>query len=154
MIDHFDGEHRWLSNFWPVCIEWMGREWPSLEHAYVATKCEHYEDVETIAELKTAGKVKRFGRKMAKDGRIRGDWEGMRINTMRSLLALKFNTPELREKLLATGDELIVEGNNWHDRFWGRCFCEIHAGDGDNHLGTLLMALRSKLREDDAVSDS
>lgn len=154
MIDRFDGEYRWLSNFYPARIEWMGREWPSLEHAYVATKCEHYEDVETIAELETAGKVKRFGRKLAKEGRIRGDWAGMRLDTMRGLLARKFQIPELREKLLATGDDTIVEGNNWHDNFYGSCLCDTCGNKGENYLGKLLMALRTKLREADVVSDS
>lgn len=139
MISSFTGKYRWLSNFWPVKIEWMGITWPSLEHSYVATKCESFEDVHAIHE-KTAGQVKRFGKKI----KIRGDWEGMRVDTMRQLLQLKFQDPVLREKLLATDDEEIIEGNRWHDTHWGRCGCG-KCPEGKNILGKLLMKLREQL---------
>jgi len=148
MIESFSGEYRWLSNFWPVEIEWMGLDFPSLEHGYVASKCASFEDVYAILhdekgnqrEL-TGGQVKRFGRKI----KIRGDWDGMRVQTMRSLLTLKFQDPELRKKLIATGDEEIIEGNRWHDSFWGQCSCET-CPPGENNLGKLLMQLRKELQ--------
>ena len=37
-ITSFAGEHRWLSNFWPVLIDCDGRTWPSVEHLYQAAK--------------------------------------------------------------------------------------------------------------------
>ena len=150
MIESFFGEYRWLSNFWPVEIEWLGLKWPSLEHAYVATKCESFADVLFILfdekgkkRKMTAGQVKRFGRKI----KIRGDWEGMRVETMRQLLELKFQDPELREMLIATGDQQIVEGNRWHDSFWGTCKCR-KCEPGKNTLGKLLMQLRSELQDE------
>lgn len=36
---------------------------------------------------------------------------------------------ELKQKLLATGNEELVEGNNWGDTFWGMVN-EV----GENHL--------------------
>ena len=47
------------------------------------------------------------------------------------------------KKLLETGDEEIVEWNNWNDLFWGK---DIKTKEGLNHLGKLLMNIRSKLR--------
>ena len=40
--------------------------------------------------------------------------------------------PHLIEMLLQTGDEELVEGNKWGDRFWGVC-----KGKGENHLGKI-----------------
>jgi len=58
------------------------------------------------------------------------------------MLRLKFTKHEsLKEKLLATGDEELVEGNDWNDRVWGKV-----DGVGENHLGRLLMKIRAELR--------
>ena len=46
----------------------------------------------------------------------------------------------LKEKLLATGTEELVEGNNHGDTFWG-CV----NGKGENHLGKILMKVREEL---------
>jgi hypothetical protein len=42
--------------------------------------------------------------------------------------------------LLLTGDEELIEGNFWGDVFWGVC-----NGVGKNHLGKILMEVRSEL---------
>jgi N-glycosidase YbiA len=60
---------------------------------------------------------------------------------MRGLLRQKFSSGELYEKLLATGDALLVEGNSWGDRYWGQV-----QGTGENHLGKLLMQVRKELK--------
>jgi predicted NAD-dependent protein-ADP-ribosyltransferase YbiA (DUF1768 family) len=60
---------------------------------------------------------------------------------MEELVRRKFADPELAEKLLATGDEELVEGNTWNDRFWGVC-----RGEGRNELGKILMRVRAELR--------
>ena len=38
VIDDFEGEYRYLSNFYPSPIEWNKRTWPAVEHAYQAAK--------------------------------------------------------------------------------------------------------------------
>ena len=55
---------------------------------------------------------------------------------------------ELRKKLLATGDAYIVEGNHWHDNFWGNCSCSrCDRLVGQNHLGKILMLIRKRISE-------
>uniref|UniRef100_UPI00345E83CD NADAR domain-containing protein n=1 Tax=uncultured Duncaniella sp. TaxID=2768039 RepID=UPI00345E83CD len=49
--------------------------------------------------------------------------------------------PALAEKLIATGDAELVEGNYWHDTVWGVC-----DGVGENHLGKILMRVREELK--------
>eukprot|EP00753_Platysulcus_tardus_P007342 PLAT15145.1.p1 GENE.PLAT15145.1~~PLAT15145.1.p1 ORF type:complete len:360 (+),score=42.48 PLAT15145.1:44-1123(+) len=75
--------------------------------------------------------------------RLRSDWEEVKVDVMSVVVRDKFTRDDgLREKLLATGDALLVEGNNWNDRFWGRC-----KGKGENWLGRILMAARSDLAD-------
>ena len=38
IIDTFDGEFRFLSNFWPSKVHYDGMEYRSVEHAYQAAK--------------------------------------------------------------------------------------------------------------------
>ena len=52
--------------------------------------------------------------------------------------------------LLSTGGGDLVEGNRWHDNFWGRCVCRAcRRIGGANVLGTLLMQVRAELRRFD-----
>lgn len=60
---------------------------------------------------------------------------------MYGLLIEKFYDPDLNAKLQETGDAELIEGNYWGDRFWGVC-----DGVGENHLGKLLMRVRSETR--------
>ena len=42
----------------------------------------------------------------------------------------------LKERLLKTGKEELVEGNTWHDNYWGNCTCEKCKNiAGQNKLG-------------------
>jgi ribA/ribD-fused uncharacterized protein len=136
MIDRFDGEYRWLSNFWPSQVHWE-LEFPSVEHAYQAAKCSCQADRQRFLGI-TAGQAKRLGRQVE----LRPDWEDVKIHMMEYLLRQKFAArSELAAKLLATGDEELVEGNSWGDTYWGVC-----RGQGQNRLGKLLMQIRQELR--------
>ena len=141
MIASFKGEYRWLSNFWPCEVYYDGTMWPSVEHAYVAQKCrpEHYLAArEAILKLVNPATVKAIGKKLP----MRDNWDDLKVLTMLNLVRCKFTqNQDLREKLLATGDLKLVEGNWWGDEFWGVC-----KGIGKNHLGNILMMVRNELR--------
>ena len=49
-------------------------------------------------------------------------------------------------KLLATGEEELIEGNYWHDTCWGVCNCAKCGDKGENRLGKLLMEVRTLYR--------
>jgi hypothetical protein len=57
----------------------------------------------------------------------------------------KFKDETLKEMLLMTENKKIIEGNYWHDNFWGQCTCEKCFGKGKNKLGKILMDIRSEL---------
>lgn len=75
----------------------------------------------------------------------REDWnpdESLRV--MDFILRVKFAPgTSWAQKLLDTGEEEIVEWNNWGDKFWGR---DVETKGGDNHLGEMLMVIRSDLQ--------
>jgi len=69
------------------------------------------------------------------------DWEEVKDGIMLDALRLKFTQhSELKELLLSTGDEEIIEDSPI-DSYWG-CGSD---GEGKNMLGKLLMKLRSEL---------
>jgi len=153
VIDSFDGEFIWLSNFY------YHDEGVTVEHLFQASKPhknamytggEYDEDSiswqELILRAETPGKAKGLGRKAP----LRKEWGKEREDVMRNALVDKFNVPMLREWLLATGDVPLIEGNTWHDNFWGDCRCNREACIplGLNHLGLLLMRRRDRLRAD------
>jgi hypothetical protein len=138
-IDSFFGEYRFLSNFWPAPVSHDGIRYASVEHAYQAAKTLDFAKRWEISQIDSSGEVKRLGKSLE----LRPDWEQAKFLIMRELLVQKFvRYPDLRKKLLATGDAELVEGNFWHDRVWGVC-----NGVGENHLGRLLMAIRKELRD-------
>lgn len=138
-INNFDGEYRFLSNFWPCVIEYNGVTFPSTEAAFQAAKAIKYEDFCSFKHM-SPGQSKRAGRTLV----MRDDWEFIKIGVMKFLVTQKFTVHQsLKEKLLATGDADLIEGNTWNDTFWGVC-----KGKGQNHLGYILMGVRRKLREE------
>jgi len=75
------------------------------------------------------------------------NWNEIRVQIMHKIVRAKFaQHEELRDRLLATGDALLIEGNRWHDRFWGICYCVRCQSRGENTLGRLLMAVREEHR--------
>lgn len=138
MITSFDGNYRFLSNFWLCPVEFEGLVYPSAEHAYQAAKTFRPDIREAFSEINSPSEVKKLGGQIS----IRPDWDDMKIHVMRRVVEAKFEqNPDLMEKLLATKPNLLIEGNTWGDRFWG----ESPVGNGRNELGKILMAIRDDI---------
>lgn len=138
-IKHFDGhQYRWLSNFFAISIDYEGHRYGSVEHAYQAAKTLDPKHKAMIRSAKTAAQSKVFGRQAPK----RPDWDDVKLQIMETLLRAKFDRdmhPDMRKRLKETGDAELIEGNWWGDTYWGVC-----KGVGENHLGKLLMKIRSE----------
>ena len=143
MIASFTGTYKFLSNFYPCSIEYDGIVYPTLEHAYQAAKTEDNEERLEILECNTAGRAKRMGQKVT----LRADWEDIKLDVMLELLRTKFKNKKLRMWLITTGDATLIEGNYWHDNFYGECYCAGCGGNGQNHLGKHLMFVRKECQE-------
>lgn len=138
-IDSFSGAHRFLSNFWPAQVALKGFAYPTVEHAYQAAKSLSQEHRAMIRTCRTPGDAKRLGKKIV----VRSDWDLVKLSVMTLLVTQKFFAHEdCRDLLLATGDAELIEGNHWGDTFWGVC-----RGEGQNHLGKIIMTVRDELKK-------
>ncbi len=144
MINSFSGQYDFLSNFYVSLIIISQKEWKTTEHIFQAAKIRNKEEREAIRKAPTPGKAKRLGHK----AQLRDDWEDVKDGIMLKTLRLKFKLgSNLAERLLQTGDEYLIEGNNWHDNYFGDCHCEECSHiEGKNILGQLLMQVRYELR--------
>ena len=143
-IREFQGEHRWLSNFWPCEVSVSGITYPSSEHAFQAQKTLHLPSRQLMSKLKTPGKAKRYGKTLE----LRPDWDLMKLSIMEDVVYAKFmQNDSLCRKLIDTGDARLIEGNRWGDRFWGICPRPGYTEpiEGLNWLGVILMLQRSRL---------
>ena len=138
-ISEFRGPYFFLSNFYETPVKYDSLTYPSSETAFQAAKCLDPK-ARKIFQTMTPKQAKQFGRHVS----LRPDWEEVKLQVMADILKNKFENKELRAKLLATESANLVEGNYWHDTFWG---VDLATGKGQNHLGKLLMALRTNLKE-------
>lgn len=144
-IDCFDDKYAFLSNFYssPIAPFDDGIIYPTVEHAFQAYKTTDINKRKEIAAQPTPGKAKRLGRSVD----MRPGWRDIRKDIMYICLKDKFSESSLRERLLATGDAELIEGNTWHDNLWGDCYCpKCQNIPGENNLGKLLMKIREEIK--------
>ena len=149
MIESFSGRYNFLSNFYPAKIEHQGITYPTLEHYYVSMKVKNDQQIdgkyitmidcrELIAKMPNPARVKQFGKII----KVRRDWDDVKLDVMLWGVREKFKHTDLKDLLLSTGDQELVEGNTWNDTYWGIC-----RGEGQNNLGKILMKVRMELRQ-------
>lgn len=146
MIDSFRGYYNFLSNFSKHgFVDESGNYWKTNEHYFQAMKCANGEDSIRIMQADTPSSAKKLGREC----KMVGNWNQIKNLIMLDGLLMKFRqNKDIKEKLLATGDEILVEGNNWGDKYWGVC-----DGEGKNKLGELLMKVRQILKNEDMLNN-
>ena len=139
-IDYFREEYEFLSNFYPAKLYFEGITYLNSEAAYQAQKCADARDKVSFSRL-SADEAKRLGQQVS----MRADWNQVKLALMERIVRAKFNQhPRLAKKLLETGDKPLMEGNYWRDLYWG---IDLKTREGENHLGQILMALRSEYRQ-------
>lgn len=137
-IDCFEGAHDFLSNFYPCRIVYNGLTFKSTEAAYQAAKCKNPKDRNLFVNLE-ALESKKLGRRID----LREDWEDVKLNVMREVVAIKFAPgSRLARWLVETGDAELIEGNWWKDLFYGK---DNKTWEGENWLGKILMEQRECL---------
>lgn len=136
----FFGEHRWLSNFWLCSIHFDGVDYRSVEHAYQAAKSLDQNVRLQVRDAVSCKVAKRLGTVIE----IRPNWDTLKLEVMEECLRQKFAAGSALHAQLKATKGLLVEGNYWHDNFWGVCVCEKCNGTGLNHLGNLLMQIRDE----------
>ena len=139
MIQSFRNEYAFLSNFYPCAVRFEKRVFQSAEAAFQSAKCLYEEDKDKFCHM-DAATAKRQGRLV----QLSPFWEARKLDVMERVVYAKFSAnPSLATLLLQTKDEELIEGNLWHDVFWG---VDSRTGEGFNHLGKILMRTRELLR--------
>lgn len=144
MIKEFKRNNGFLSNFHECLIKFEGMFYSSAEAAYQASKTLDF-DIRDDFTYMTSKEAK----EKAKNLRVRNDWDDVKVDNMRKILMDKFTRHKnLRNELVKTKDQILIEGNNWHDNFWGDCFCKKCKDiKGKNMLGKLLMEVREEVKD-------
>jgi ribA/ribD-fused uncharacterized protein len=145
MIKFFNGAYSGFSNFSPHEVKFEGVIYPTSEHAFQAAKTIDPTSRVLIQKLAKASEAKAMGRKLV----LRANWDELKLGVMVTILKDKFTRHDaLKSLLLSTGENTLVEGNTWHDNYWGACICESCGKKEEQHnwLGTCLMQLRKELR--------
>lgn len=150
IIESFDHEFEFLSNFYRIPVTLEGITFPSSEHAYQWHKALDPEKKAWIIYKDPVNKIWTSMGESKRRGKAveRSDWDdALRFTTMQKVVRAKFTqNPDVRKKLIDTWPSYIEEGNNWHDNFFGSCRCDaVACGDtGLNFLGKLHMSLREE----------
>lgn len=138
MISEFQENYRWLSNFHEMEIKFMGFTFPSTENAYQAAKSSSIEHARKCTICSPA-----VSKKLGRNCVIRPNWDEIKLQIMFDINMIKYSNEELALMLIHTGTQEIVEGNYWHDNFWGNCYCPRCKGfAGENNLGKIIMKIR------------
>ena len=135
----FQGEFRFLSNFFPAPVRLGGIVWPCVEHAFVAAKTTDSDERARVLACRTPGEAKRLGRTLT----LRPGWDELRLEVMLGLVRQKFRAGRpLAARLLAT-EGAPRRGQCVGGRVLG---VDARTGCGENHLGRLLMQVQDELR--------
>jgi len=135
-VNEFRGEYYFLSNFYDSNVEFEGITYLNNEAAFQAQKVLDLNVRKEFSNL-PPNLAKAKGRKVD----LRKDWESVKDELMYKIVLAKFTqNSSLNELLLLTGDRNLIEGNDWNDKYWGKC-----KGVGLNKLGIILKQVRKEL---------
>lgn len=135
-------QYKEFGNYFAVKLMIDGKMYPTVEHYYQAMKFpDNPEYQESIRMAKTPAIAKKLGK--TTEIASRKDWPEYKDTVMKKAVTEKFsaNHPELRKKLLETGNALIRDGSP-QDNYWGIG----RSGKGRNRLGQILMEVREELQ--------
>lgn len=138
-IIKFRGPFWFLSNFSEALVLYDGIFYPTVEHAYQASKSTD----KTYRLLISENDNPVFAKRLGKTCKLRTEWdEKFKLAVMKDLLIQKFKDKRMRILLMKTMGSKISHVNNHGDTFWG-----IYKGKGEDHLGRLLMEIREDIDE-------
>ena len=133
----------WFSNMRRLDkpLIYMGLVFWYVENFFQAMKTTDPEMQAMIAALDSPYDAKQAGKQV----KLRPGWkEKIQLRVMEFALRHKFQPgTSWHRMLMATGDTELIEWNDWGDTYWGK---DIDTGEGENHLGRLLMMLRDEYR--------
>lgn len=145
MIKEFKNQYFFLSNFYECPVYYNKLVFCNAEAAFQAQKVIDEKEQYKFINL-NASQARKLGKTIV----LREDWEEVKDNIMYEIVKRKFTVnKELQQKLIGTKDEELVEGNWWHDTYWG---VDSKTGIGKNKLGKILMKVREEVKSSNAIN--
>ncbi|WP_317928779.1 NADAR family protein [Halioxenophilus sp. WMMB6] len=142
-------ENNPLSTVSPHGFQLEDRYWPTVEHYYQSNKFAKPVIVQEILDAENGVAAYKLGNRWWKFGRHK-DWKQKRRVRMTRALYTKVQVhQEVKNALMDTGDERIVE-TSLYDPYWGIGRDQR----GENMLGQIWMDIRAKLRADQKIKDN
>jgi len=130
--------HGYMGNYSRHRFFFFFRWWNCVEAPYQAMKTFDKAEQDVIWQASGSNEARLLGQKVT----LRPDWDTARDVVMKECLVAKFlQHKDIRDQLLATGDEELIEDSPI-DYYWG-CGKD---GSGKNMLGKLLMEVREELK--------
>lgn len=140
-IKFYECKYYMFSNFSAFGFFHDGRDWPTSEHAYQASKFKDDYLKSVIQSKSSPYDAKRIAHELANEGKQKSNWDEIKIECMYSICSAKLAHHEIiREALLETEGKEIIETSPM-DSFWGWGPNK----DGRNELGKIWMRLRDDL---------
>ena len=136
-----NGTYGFLSNLYKKTIIFEGREFPTSEHAYQFGKFKDEIVREWAMESPKPHLLAILSHGLLSWDIVK-DWNKIKVERMYNVLKVKFTDIELKQKLLATKNSILIE-NSKTDALWGIG----RLGKGKNLLGKLLMRIRDEIRK-------
>lgn len=138
-LRYLRGRYYCLSNFGGYPVLYKGIRYKNSEAAFQSQKV-----LDPAVREKFANLSPNAAKKMGRQLNLRPDWEEVKDEIMEEIVRAKIDqNPEVKERLLETGDMIIEEGNDWKDTYWG---VDLKTGKGENRLGKILMKIRDEVR--------
>lgn len=147
----------WLSNWTPnnLDITYNGLKFTNSEQLYMWHKAQYFRDFETGNKIVAEGFNPKVAKELGRSVRKYDDkrWDLVREYYMYLSCKSKFESSiELKNKLLETGDKILVEASPY-DKIWGVGLAENDDlildpknWKGKNLLGIVLMRVRDELK--------
>lgn len=160
-IVHFFGKKTPLSNHFPISLEINGHKYNSSEQLFFMYEMAMAEDSEGFAHVYNTtdpGQIKQYCEKRLKtrSQQLKEKWNEAKITMMEKALACKFSNSKMRQYLLSTSKATLIESSA--DKFWGSGITLANSNptnediEGENHLGRLLVKIRSSLSNREPLS--
>ena len=145
MINKFDNEYIFLSNYYPQNITYKGITYNCAMNAYYGQLISDNLQKKAIANATPSRALSMVINSISKIDYSQEEQD----NIMYEILKVKFSDSKLKNLLLQTNQEPLNNNVNWEDTYWGICNDE-----GDNKLGKLLMKLRDELSDNTSSNDT
>lgn len=143
LIEFYSGEHAFAAmKFWGTDFDHFVNIVNARDEQYTEFNPKTGEN-ETFV-IDACNNAKSLGR--SRSHPLRPDWEAVKLDVMAAITRAKYAAgTALAERLLATGDRLLVEGTFWADEVWGVDLTKASM-PGRNWLGSILMMRRAELK--------